>query len=247
MTRKILIIGATSAIAQATARIFAKRRDRLYLLGRDTTRLQAVASDLEVRGASQVGFQAADLTDCAQHEQLIDTAEKYLEGLDIVLIAYGTMDDQIDAQNDFQVAQQMLNSNFISVVSFLTPLANRLEKQRYGSLAVISSVAGDRGRQSNYVYGAAKGGLSLFLQGLRNRLYPSNVQVLTIKPGFVDTPMTAHIQPKGKLWATPDQIAEGIVKAIDKRRDVVYLPWFWWGIMTIICNIPEFVFKRLKL
>ncbi len=137
--------------------------------------------------------------------------------------------------------------NALSTMSLLTTLANTFEARRRGTLAVISSVAGDRGRQSNYVYGSAKAAVTAFLSGLRQRLAKSNVDVLTIKPGFVDTPMTAAIANKGALWAKPDQIADGIVHAIDKRRNVVYLPWFWWGIMQIIRHIPEFVFKKLKL
>jgi decaprenylphospho-beta-D-erythro-pentofuranosid-2-ulose 2-reductase len=131
-------------------------------------------------------------------------------------------------------------------MSVLTHLANRFERQGFGTIAVISSVAGDRGRQSNYVYGAAKGAVSIFMQGLRNRLHPRGVQVLTIKPGFVDTPMTAAF-PKGILWARPQQVARGICEAIEKKRDVVYLPWFWSPIMGVIRGLPEALFKRLRL
>jgi short-subunit dehydrogenase len=140
-----------------------------------------------------------------------------------------------------------LDVNFLSVVSLLTPLANRFEANKHGTLAVISSVAGDRGRQSNYVYGAAKSGLDAFLQGLRNRLSKAGVHVVTVKPGFVATPMTAHLPQQGPLWAQPDDVAEGIVKAIDKQKDVVYLPGFWALIMLIIRLIPERIFKRLNL
>ena len=169
-----------------------------------------------------------------------------LEGLDTVLIAYGTLDNQKACEQDFAKAEQALRTNFLSVVSLLTPIANRLEKQHYGCIAVISSVAGDKGRQSNYVYGSAKGALTLFLQGLRNRLHPANVCVLTIKPGLVDTPMTASFK-KGALWAKPETIANGIYCAIKKRKNTVYLPWFWWIIMMIIRHIPEPIFKRMKL
>jgi len=144
------------------------------------------------------------------------------------------------------VAMMELQTNFTTVVSLLTLLANLFERQGRGSIAVISSVAGDRGRQSNYVYGAAKGALTIYLQGLRNRLAKANVHVLTIKPGFVDTPMTRDFK-KGLLWVGPDVIARGIVKAIDKRKDVAYLPFFWRYIMFIIKIIPERIFKRLSL
>ncbi|MEN8216146.1 MAG: SDR family oxidoreductase [Pseudomonadota bacterium] len=244
--RKILIIGATSAIAQETAKLFAQEQDALFLVGRDAEKLEAVAADLKVRGAHKVAYSCLDLNEVQQHQAVLDEAYKSLDGLDTVLIAYGSLDDQKACEQDSAKAEQALRTNFLSVVSLLTPIANRLERQRYGCIAVISSVAGDRGRQSNYVYGAAKGGLSLFLQGLRNRLQSANVCVLTIKPGFVDTPMTANLK-KGALWAKPQTVARGIFRAISRRRNVVYLPWFWWLIMLIIRLIPEPIFKRMKL
>ena len=143
--------------------------------------------------------------------------------------------------------RQEIETNALSVINLLTLLANHLEKQQHGVIAVISSVAGDRGRQSNYVYGAAKGMVTLFLQGLRNRLTKVNVDVVTIKPGFVDTPMTAAFDKNGPLWARPEQIAKGIIRAMQKGKDEVYLPWFWWGIMLIIKHIPEIIFKRMSL
>jgi short-subunit dehydrogenase len=244
--RKILIIGATSAIAQETAKLFAQKQEAFFLVGRDADKLEAVAADLKVRGAHKVAYCSLDLNEVQQHQAVLDEAYKSLDGLDTVLIAYGTLDDQKACEQDSAKAEQALRTNFLSVVSLLTPIANRLERQRYGCIAVISSVAGDRGRQSNYVYGAAKGGLSLFLQGLRNRLQSANVCVLTIKPGFVDTPMTANFK-KGALWAKPETVARGIFRAIYWRRNVVYLPWFWWLIMLIIRLIPEPIFKRMKL
>jgi len=244
--RKILIIGATSAIAQETAKLFAQQHHALFLVGRDVDKLEAITADLKVRGAHQVAYYTLDLNEFQQHQPMLEQAYKSLEGLDTVLIAYGTLDDQKACEQDFAKAEQALRTNFLSVVSLLTPIANRLEKQHYGCIAVISSVAGDRGRQSNYVYAAAKGGLSLFLQGLRNRLHSANVCVLTIKPGFVDTPMTANFK-KGALWAQPETVARGIYRAIKLRRNVIYLPWFWRLIMMVIRLIPEPLFKRMKL
>ena len=133
------------------------------------------------------------------------------------------------------------------MISLLTHLGNRFELQRQGSIVVISSVAGDRGRQSNYVYGTAKRAVSIFLQGLRQRLHKSGVQVLTVKPGFVDTPMTAGFDKKGLLWVGPEVIAQCICAGVEKKRDVVYAPWFWWGVMGGIRAVPEWVFKKLKL
>ncbi len=246
MMRKMLIIGATSEIAQATAKLFAQQHDALFLVGRNTEKLEAIAADLKVRGAHQVDYMALDLNEFDQHLSMIEQADKCLEGIDTVLVAHGTLDDQKACEQDYAKTEQALRTNFLSVVSLLTPIANRLEKQHYGCIAVISSVAGDRGRQSNYIYGTAKGALTLFLQGLRNRLHSANVCVLTIKPGFVDTPMTASFK-KGALWAKPETIAYGIYRAIKRRKNSVYLPWFWWPIMMIIRLIPEAIFKRMKL
>lgn len=243
---KILIVGATSAIAEACARRFAAAGHELYLLARNTRRLQGLAQDLRIRGAARVltsEFEARDLT---KHENMLAQVLAELGGLDRVLIAHGTLSDQKLCQESTQLSLDELTANFLSVVSLLTPLANHFERQGTGAIAVISSVAGDRGRQSNYIYGAAKGGLSVFLQGLRNRLAKCGVQVLTIKPGFIDTPMTAAFA-KGPLWATADKVATDIDKALLKKRNVVYSPGFWLLIMFVIRAIPEALFKRLSL
>lgn len=245
--RKILIIGATSAIAEAAARIYAARGDALFLVARNADRLQAIATDLNVRGAVRTATATLDVTDFSAHQAVIDRAERELGGLDTVLIAHGTLSDQHDCQTSVDALRREFDINALSTMALLTTLANTFEARRSGMLAVISSVAGDRGRQSNYAYGSAKAAVSAFLSGLRQRLAKSNVDVLTIKPGFVDTPMTANIANKGALWAKPDQVAAGIVHAIDKRRSVVYLPWFWSLIMLIIKHIPEPIFKKLKL
>lgn len=244
--RKILIVGATSAIAQEAARLFAASGDRLFLVARNPERLEAVANDLKLRAQSEVPYRVLDLNEFAQHESLVNEAAEAMDGLDTVLVAHGILGDQKAEQQSFEAAEQSLRTNFLSVVSLLTPIANRFEKQGQGTIAVISSVAGDRGKQSNYVYGTAKSALSTFLSGLRNRLYPHKVKVLDVRPGFVDTPMTAHL-PKGPLFVSPQVVAKGIYRAIQKGSDVVYLPWFWAGIMFIIRSIPERIFKRLKL
>jgi short-subunit dehydrogenase len=244
--KRVLILGATSAIAQECAKLFAARGDHLFLVGRNAERLEAIASDLKVRGAGAVSTQAVDLNELSAHETLVAGAQSALGGLDVALIAHGTLGDQKACEKDFAQAEQELRTNFLSAASLITLLANHFEAQRGGALAVISSVAGDRGRQSNYVYGAAKAAVSAFTSGVRNRLAPAGVSVLTVKPGFVDTPMTAAI-PKNKLFAGPDRIARGIVQGIDRRKDVVYLPGFWRLVMFIIRSVPERVFKRLKL
>ena len=244
--RNVLIVGATSAIAEAVAQRYAMQGDRLFLLARNTERLGTLVSDLQVRGASFVQGAAFDAGDLSEQPRLLSAAMDALGGLDVVLIAHGTLSDQKACEASSELTVRELETNALSVISLLTHLANHFEAQRHGCLAVIASVAGDRGRQSNYVYGTAKGALSIFLQGLRNRLYKSGVQVLTIKPGFVDTPMTAAFA-KGALWATPDTVADDIFRAVGSRRDVLYTPGFWRLIMFIIRNVPEAIFKRLSL
>ena len=244
--QKILILGAASAIAQATARLFAAEGAAFCLVGRGQERLEIVAQDLTARGAASAACITSDLSDCDAHLELITRADTLLGGLDLALSAYGTLGDQKAGQADFAVAQRELHTNFVSVASLLTHLANLLEPRGQGAIAVISSVAGDRGRQSNYIYGAAKGGLSIFMQGLRNRLAPAGVRVLTVKPGFVDTPMTAAFA-KGLLWVGPEVVAACIRQGLAKGRDVVYAPWFWRYVMLIIRAVPERFFKRLRL
>jgi decaprenylphospho-beta-D-erythro-pentofuranosid-2-ulose 2-reductase len=244
--KKILVIGATSAMAEACSRLWAAQGCSLFLVARDAARLDAMAADLKVRGAAQVGVAVLDLNELARHAGLVESAAAAMGDIDIALIAHGTLGDQQAGERDFTVALQELNTNAIGVMSLLTLLANRMQAQRRGSLVVISSVAGDRGRASNYIYGTAKGAVTLFTQGLRQRLHRDGVQVLTIKPGFVDTPMTRAFK-KGPLWATPESIARGILKAIEARRSEVYLPGFWAPIMWIIRHLPNVVFNRIKL
>lgn len=244
--RKVLIVGATSAIAEAVARIYATRGDALFLVGRNDAALTAIAADLRVRGAGSVGTEALDANNLEAHEAMLDKAESAMQGLDTVLIAYGTLSDQQACELSAALTVRELGNNAVSVAALLTPIAARLEQRRAGAIAVISSVAGDRGRQSNYVYGSAKALVTVFLSGLRQRLWKSGVAVITIKPGFVDTPMTAAFR-KGPLWAKPQQVAAGIVRAIDRSSPVAYLPWFWRPVMLLIRAVPETLFRRLKL
>lgn len=244
--KNILIVGALSEIAQATARLFAARGDRLFLLARNQERLTLLANDLKVRGAAQVDSASFDTCMLSDHEKQLANVVGLMGRIDIVLIAHGTLPDQKACEKDPALALREFDINGLSVMALLLHLANIMEAQQAGNIAVISSVAGDRGRQSNYIYGAAKGAVSIFLQGLRNRLYSHNVHVLTIKPGFVDTIMTKNFK-KGLLWVGPEVIAKGIVAAIDKNKNVVYLPGFWRFIMLIIKHIPESIFKKMHL
>ena len=244
--KKVLVIGATSAIAEATARIWAQRGDELFLVARNEQHLNLMTKDLKVRGASEVHSYSMDANNFDQHSSMLDKAFEILGAIDIVLIAHGTLSNQKECEQSVDVTMQEIKTNGLSTIALLTHVANRFEKQGSGTIAIISSVAGDRGRASNYVYGSAKAMVTTFTSGLRQRLYKSGVSVVTIKPGFVDTPMTADFK-KGLLWAKPFAVAAKIVQAIDKRKDEVYVPTFWWGIMTVIRVMPISVFKRISL
>jgi decaprenylphospho-beta-D-erythro-pentofuranosid-2-ulose 2-reductase len=243
--RRILIVGATSAMIAETARRFAAGRARLYLTGRNRERLTAAADDLRARGAAQVETAVLDVLDVSRHQEVIDAVFERLGELDVAVIAHGTLPNQSRCQTSVEDALNALAVNFTSTAALLTVLANRFEAQGRGCIAVVTSVAGDRGRQSNYVYGSAKGGLGIFLQGLRNRLFRSGIVVLTLKPGFVDTPMTAGI-PKNALFASPATAGRAIYRSIEAGRDVAYIPAFWRPIMFLVKIIPESIFKRLR-
>jgi len=244
--RKIVIIGATSRIAQEVARLMAAEGNQLFLVGRNENNLQTISNDLKIRGAKTASYFVMDATDYSKHSTLIEEAAEEMGGLDTVLIAHGSLPDQKKCEGSTEQTRHELDTNFLSSISLLTLIANKFEQQGKGTIAVISSVAGDRGRQSNYVYGTAKGALTIFMQGLRNRLRPSGVHVLTIKPGFVDTPMTADFK-KGLLWAKPEKVAQDIYRAMENKKDEIYTPWFWGGVMMIIRLLPNALFNRLKL
>jgi decaprenylphospho-beta-D-erythro-pentofuranosid-2-ulose 2-reductase len=244
--KKILILGATSGIAEATARVWAERGDALFLVARNEAKLAAVAADLRVRGASYVGTAVADLDRTDQHAELLAHAINSLAGLDVAYLTHGVLGDQPQAEQDFAHAEQILHTNLTSPVSMLTWLANFCVQRHAGTLAVISSVAGERGRKSNYVYGASKAGLTAFLGGLRNRIDREGVNVLTIKPGPVRTAMTSSMKGSEK-FADVDTVAATIVKSIDAKHDVLYVPIIWAPIMAVIRAIPESIFKKLNL
>lgn len=244
--KSILIIGANSAIAKATARLYAERKYALYLLARDSEQLALQSADLTVRGASSVTYAAFDANDFASHQAKITAALEALGHFDIVLVSHGSLPDQALCESNFDAALAAFNVNALSVISLLNYVIKPMQERGEGCIAVVTSVAGDRGRQSNFIYGAAKAMVSTYLQGLRGRLFPHNVTVVDIKPGFVDSPMTAHL-PKGALWAQPEQIAQRIVSGIQKKRGTVYAPGFWRLIMFAVRSVPEVIFKRLKL
>jgi len=244
--QKVVILGATSGIALAVQRELARIGCELLLVARSSERLAALQSDLVARGAAQVLVCPADLSSVQQHAGIVDYACRTLPQFDTVLLAYGAMHDQKDAESSVDVLLEELNVNFVSASAILTLFANDLEKRRTGCIAAITSVAGDRGRRANYVYGSAKGALSLFLQGLRSRLHPAGVRVITIKPGPVKTPMTDHLESAAR-FAEPETVAADIVGALQQRApDVLYTPKIWRYIMTAVEHIPEGIFKRLS-
>lgn len=244
--RNIMVFGATSALAAAAARRFAKDRCRLFLVARDAARLEAVADDLRVRGAEKVATLVQDASDWQRHAELVERCVAALGDLDAVLVAHGVLPDQRACEESFEAARRSFETNLLGTVSVLTHVANHFETRRGGTIAVLGSVAGDRGRRSNYVYGSAKAAVSAFLQGLRGRLHPAGTRVITVKPGPVATPMTAGMRP-GALWSTPERVGRGIHRAMVRGREVVYLPWFWRCIMAVVRSVPEVIFKRARL
>jgi decaprenylphospho-beta-D-erythro-pentofuranosid-2-ulose 2-reductase len=244
--KKILVLGATSGIAEATCRIWASQGAALFLVARNAEKLASVAADLKTRGASYIDSQVADLDDTDQHPTLLSHAINSLGGMDIAYLTHGILGEQPRAEQDFEHGAQILHTNFVAPVSMLTWLANYCAQRKSGVLAVISSVAGDRGRKSNYYYGSSKAGLSAFLGGLRNRVDREGVTVLNIKPGPTRTAMTAGM-PGGDKMADVNSVAKSIVDAIAKKIDNLYVPIKWMPIMFVIQHIPESIFKKLNL
>lgn len=243
----VLILGATSGIARAIAVEFARQKYDLVLAGRDGRELDATAADLAIRFAIHTRVCIFDVLDCETHAAVLSSRlSESVDDLAGAVLAIGYLGDEHLAENDFAEARRILDTNLTGCVSVLNLLARHFESRGKGFICALSSVAGDRGRQSNYHYGAAKAGLSVYLQGLRNQLYHRGVQVTTVKPGFVDTGMTFG-RPGLFLVASPEYVARRVLKAIRGRRDVVYVPWFWRCIMWAIRNIPEWLFKRLRL
>ena len=248
--KRILIVGTTSAIAAACARHWAARGASFFLVARDPAKLDAVAADLRARGAPATAQATLEANDVAAHAAVLDAAFGTWgggAGVDLVLIAHGTLPDQGAVERDARLALAEFATNATSVIALLTDIANRLETRRAGAIGVITSVAGDRGRPSNYVYGAAKAAVSTFCEGLRARLFKAGVTLTDIRPGFVATPMTQGLPLPAPLVARPEAIAPRIVAAVEGGRDVVYAPAFWRLVMLAVRNVPAFLFRRMKL
>jgi short-subunit dehydrogenase len=244
--KRVVILGATSAIAEAAARIWAGRGARLVLVGRNAERLEAIAADFRGRGAAQAEVLVAD---CAEVEPTAELSRivEILGGLDVVLLAYGVLGDQAQLERDPAASADLLRTNFTSAAAWCQAVAAALERQRSGALLVIGSVAGDRGRGSNYVYGAAKAGLGVLVEGIAHRLARTGARAVLIKPGFVDTPMTAGVARKGPLWARPEAVARTIIASADRGGPVVYAPAFWRPIMLVVRNVPSAIFHKTRL
>ncbi len=242
---RIAIVGASSAIAEQCARVWAARGARFFLVGRRQDVLQSIAVDLSVRGAETVECDVADLSALDSLPATVKRAHSTLGVIDVVLIAQGTLTDEGRAAVDPEYLRAELNLNSIGPSLLMNEFAAILSRQGFGTLAVISSVAGDRGRAMNGTYGSAKAMVTAFASALRQRLSYDGVTVLTIKPGSVDTPMTSD-RPKGLLWSSAERIARDIVTAIDEKKLVLYTPAYWRWVMLVIRLIPESVFRSLK-
>jgi decaprenylphospho-beta-D-erythro-pentofuranosid-2-ulose 2-reductase len=246
--KKIVIVGATSAIATHAARIWAQRgHAEFVLLGRDSSRLNRVAEDLKARGTqNSAQTLVINFTDPEGIQRIVKQVVS--EGAaDIVLIAHGSLGDQQRAQHDLVYAQDELMVNGVSAVLFAEAFAAAFESIGRGTLAVIGSVAGDRGRKSNYVYGAAKGLVTRYMQGLQHRFAGSAIKVVLIKPGPTETPMTAALVANGLKAAPVDEVAQSMVAAIDRGAPEAYVPGKWWVIMMIIRHLPRFVFNKMNI
>lgn len=240
----ILIIGAKSDIAKACAREYAKHGYDLYLAARTVEELSEFAQDVMTRTQKSVQLLELDILDYQSHQGFYENIKEKPLG---VISAVGYLGEQEKAQNDFKEAQKIIDSNYTGVVSLFNVIANDFEQRRSGFMIGISSVAGDRGRKSNYIYGSAKAALTTYFSGLRNRLYDAQVQVLTVKPGFVATKMTEEMDLPEKLTAQPDEVAQDVFKAQQKGKNILYTKWIWRWVMLIIRTIPEFQFKKMSI
>ena len=244
--KKILILGATSAIAESCAKIWARKGASLFLVGRNEEKLNKINSDLKLSGSKEIFSYLMNLNTIEEHKKMLDEAQNKLGDLNIILIAYGNLPNQENCEEDVSSTLDEIKTNAISTIALLTEISKILSKKKSGTIAVITSVAGDRGRASNYVYGSAKAMVSTFLSGLRQRLDKSNISVVDIKPGFIDTPMTKNYK-KNFLWSSPEKISPKIVKAIDNGESEIYVPSFWKIIMLVIKYIPGFIYKKIRL
>lgn len=240
----VLIIGAKSDIGRAVARAYAREGYDLYLASRNAGDNQDFAKDIQVRFDRQAECIELDILDYGTHRSCYESLHAKPIG---VVSVVGYLGSQDSAQSDFSETKKIIDTNYTGIVSFLNVVANNFESRGSGFIVGITSVAGDRGRKCNYIYGSSKAALSAYLSGLRNRLSTANVQVLTVKPGLVNTKMTAGIELPGALTVQPDDVAKAIIKAQKRNRNVIYVHWIWRWITSVIKSIPEFVFKKTSI
>lgn len=247
MSKNVLITGGGSAIAQQAAIIWAGRGYNIFIVDKEEKKAQAVANNLRVKGAKAVWSLMADLTDTAAIKSMLGKVQNIMGGVDILLVAQGYLGEQKLAEHSSDETEKIITTNFTGAVLVMELIAKDMAERKQGVIVAISSVAGDRGRKSNYAYGAAKGALAIWAAGMRHRLTDQGVNVVTIKPGFVKTPMTAAIEHKGMMWAEPVKVARDIVRAVDQKKAVIYTPWFWRWIMLAIVSIPNRLFNKLSI
>lgn len=244
---KIIVLGATSEIAEAACVSLAADKASFLLVGRRADRLSSVADNLKVLGAADALVATADLASVDPVSALAEWAGQ-LGGVDAVLLAYGQLGEQEHLAADLAAARTLIDVNYASAAGWCLAAANMLEAQNKGLLIVIGSVAGDRGRQSNFIYGSTKAGLAALVAGIAHRLAPTGAHALNVKPGLVATAMTAHMERSGPLWSTPQIVGEAIAKAVRRPKSgVIYSPSFWKWVMMVIRLVPNFIFHRTKL
>jgi decaprenylphospho-beta-D-erythro-pentofuranosid-2-ulose 2-reductase len=239
-----LILGAASDMAIAIAEKFAAEGYSIQLAARNVSRLEPMQSDLAIKYSSRVSIHEFDALAFDTHDSFFEELEPKP---DVTVCVFGYLGDNIKASSDWNEASRIIHSNYTGAVSVLNIIARHYASLNEGVIVGISSVAGERGRQSNYLYGSAKAGFTAYLSGLRNSLYHKGVHVVTVQPGFVYTKMTENIELPKLLTAKPEEVAQAVYSAVIKKRNVVYVKWFWKYIMAIIKNVPEFMFKKLKL
>ncbi len=241
----LLILGANSDVAQEIAKIFAQREQAdLALASRNLPLLEKSCTDLQIRYGVKAKPFLFNATDYEAHRAFYDSLDPKPDGL---VLAFGYLGDQSSAEQDFQEARKIIDTNFTGAVSILEIIAADFAQRRQGFIIALSSVAGERGRQSNYIYGAAKGALTVYLSGLRNRLYKDKVRVISVLPGMIRTKMTAHLDLPERLSADPEEIAADIYIGYKKGKDIIYSKWYWRLIMAVIKSIPEKLFKKMNL
>ena len=242
--KNILILGATSDMAQAIAKKYAAEGWSLTLAALEPELLEPIAADLRVRSEVKIQTLEFDATDFSNHRNFYESLETQP---DVVLCVFGYMGDQLEVRTNLEEIRRTISINFVGAASILAVVAEDFEKRRQGAIVGISSVAGDRGRQSNYVYGSAKAGFTTYLAGLRNRLAKSGVHVMTVKPGFCRTKMTENLELPAALTASPEQVADAVFQGLEKKKNTIYILWMWRWIMLIIRHIPETIFKKMGM